>query len=99
MQELNFELEEFNRRYFIRSSDPKAAYDLLHPQAIEYLMGRPIRHWQMGGVQMLVVSSGTNSPEESMQIFDEMRGFIGLIPDYYRQDHGFQAAWSNPLDY
>ncbi|AIE86388.1 hypothetical protein [Fimbriimonas ginsengisoli] len=98
MQELNFELEEFNRRYFVRSADSKAAYDLLHPRAIEFLMSKPVRHWQMGGIYVMIVQSGAFTPGDAMLAFQEIRGFIGLIPDYYRQDHGFTPQWRGPLD-
>jgi len=98
MQELNFELEEFNRRYFIRSGDSKGAYDLLHPQAIEFLMSRPVRHWQMSGIYILLFEKGSRPASEFMAMFQEIRQFVGLIPAYYRQDHGFAATWRSPFD-
>lgn len=98
LSELTFELEEFNRRYFIRSSDPKLAYDLLHPRAIEFLMGRPTRDWQFGGFYILLVKSGSYTPAEIVQAMDEIDGFLALIPSYYRQDRGFVPRWTTPLD-
>lgn len=98
LQELNFELEEFNRRYFVQSGDKKAAYDLLHPQAIEYLMRLPVRHWQFGGVYILIAQAGSYRPEELIGILQEIEGFVKLIPAYYRQDHGFTPNWRHPLD-
>lgn len=96
--ELTFELEEFNRRYFIRSPDSKLAYDLLHPQAIDYLMRQPVRHWQMGGLYILITRPGSFDPLEMERVMLELEGFLDLVPTYYQQDHGFQARWSNPLD-
>jgi len=96
--ELNFELEEFNRRYFIRSGDQKLAYDLLHPQTIDFLMRQPIRHWQMGGTYILIAQSGHYQPAELTQLMSEIEGFYNLIPPYYRQDHGFAPNWRSPLD-
>jgi len=96
--EMNFELEEFNRRYFIRSGDQKLAYDLLHPQAIDFLMRQPIRHWQIGGFYVLLAQGGSYRVEDLPRVMSEIEGFIDLIPAYYRQDHGFTPNWRNPLD-
>lgn len=88
LQEMNFELEEFNRRYFIRSADPKRAYDLLHPQAIDYLMHQPVRHWQFGMLDILIVRSGYFPSLEIDRVMQEIEGFVRLVPAYYRQDNG-----------
>lgn len=97
VQDLTFELEEFNRRYFIQSQDPKRAHDLLHPKAIEYLMGKPVRHWQMAGTYVLISQSGTLRPQQFHEMLSEMEGFLQLVPDYVRQDIGFPVKWESPL--
>lgn len=35
---VKFELEEFNDRFAVRTSDPKFAYDVIHPRMMEFLM-------------------------------------------------------------
>ena len=96
--ELTFELEEFNRRYFVECVDRQGAYDILHPRAIEYLMSTPVRLWQMAGMFLLIHKNGSYAPEEIRQIFSEMRGFLELLPDYVKQDRGFAMNMRSALD-
>ena len=97
MKELTFELEEFNRRYFIRGEDARAAHDLLHPRAIEYLMAHPVRTWQFGGPMLLIIKGGFYDPLEVRRVMEEIDGFLKLVPEYVREDRGFAAKWSSPL--
>jgi hypothetical protein len=98
MKDLTFELEEFNRRYFIQCQDPRAAHDLLHPQAIEFFMRHPVRQWQFGGYHLMIHQSGYYDPLEVRRIMDEIQGFLALVPEYVRQDRSFTPNWSSPLD-
>jgi hypothetical protein len=98
VKELTFELEEFNRRYFVQCQDARAAHDLLHPRAIEYLMAQPVRNWQMGGYHLLITKGGFYDPLEIRHVMEEAKGFLDLVPEYVRQDRGFTPTWTSPLD-
>ena len=37
-QDINFESEEFSRRFFVKCSDRRAAYDIISPKMMEFLM-------------------------------------------------------------
>lgn len=97
-RELTFELEEFNKRYFIECVDRQGAYDVLHPRAIDYLMSKPVRQWQMGGMMLVIARSGYYEPQEIFNVHDEVNGFLQLLPDYVRQDRGFAANFQGALD-
>lgn len=98
LKEVTFELEEFNRRYFVQASDAQAAYDVLHPQAIEFFMRQPVRKWQMAGPQILLASPGRPDVPEIMRQMQEIQDFVVLLPNYVRQDRGFTPTWEGPLD-
>lgn len=98
MRELTFELEEFNRRYFIQCEEAREAHDILHPKAIDYLMRQPIRHWQFGSTYILFATPGSIQPMEFERQMRELDGFVDTIPDYVKQDRGFAATWQTPLD-
>lgn len=98
VHELTFELEEFNRRYFIQSSDQRLAHDLLHPKAIEYLMAQPVRQWQFGGMYVVLSTPGSITPLEFSHKLTEIQEFMKLIPNYVIQDRGFTPSWKSPLD-
>lgn len=97
MHELNFESEEFNRRYFVRSEQEKETYDILHPKSIDYLLRQPVRHWQIVGPQILLVESRYADPIVMEEMMAEIAGFVALLPNYVKEDHGFTAKWESPL--
>ncbi len=37
--DIDFESAEFSKRFFVKSSDKKFAYDIVHPRMIEFLLG------------------------------------------------------------
>lgn len=39
--DINFESEEFSRKFHVKSDDKRFAYDLLHPQMMEFLLDSP----------------------------------------------------------
>ncbi len=95
--EMTFELEEFNRRYFIRADDERAAYDLLHPQAIEYLMTLSTRDWQFSGCQIVIARTGQYMPHEIPVVMGEIDGFVRLIPGYVKEDRALVPDWQGPF--
>jgi hypothetical protein len=87
-KDLTFELDEFNRRYFVKAQDEKIAYGLICPQMIEYLMRVPPRHWQIIGNQIVIAEPSWQDVPEIDRVVTDMTDFIKLIPDYMRQDLG-----------
>jgi hypothetical protein len=98
MQDIQFESEDFNKRYKVQGQDQRAVYDLLHPQAIEYLLQVPDRTWQMAGAWLMIVERGRVDPTAYLQVVEEADGFLKLVPEYYRQDRASNADWPDPLD-
>jgi hypothetical protein len=84
--------------YFIQTDDARAAYDVLHPRAVDYLLRHPPRDWQFGNMYLLVVSPLLMAPQEISRIVTEMRGFVELVPGYVKQDRSFEPQWTGPLD-
>lgn len=93
-REMQVESEDFNQRYFIKSSDEKMTLDLLHPVAIEALLSQPTHNWEMSGPFMMLHQSGTLAMEEFEHLMGCMNQFLDLIPTYYRQDYGATGAHS-----
>jgi hypothetical protein len=97
-KDIQFESEEFNRRFSVHCQDEKFAFDLLHPKAMEYLLGLPKRDWQISGPFMLTFTGNSYDIEEYEQIMAEFEGFLDLVPEYLRQDVGFQPNWRSELE-
>ncbi len=85
--DINFESEQFSRRYHVRCEDRKFAYDLIHPHMIEYLMSAVApRHWQLAGDRIVLTRNGRYSIAELGETMELVRGFVARIPGFVRQD-------------
>ncbi|MBS1725118.1 MAG: hypothetical protein JST51_00240 [Armatimonadetes bacterium] len=89
IREMEVESEEFNRRYFIKTSDEKMSLDLLHPTAIETLLRQPALDWQMNGPFVMLHLLGHISADDYEGLMGCLKQFLDKIPEYYRQDHGY----------
>ncbi len=98
-RDVSFESEEFNRKYFVIAENEKEAYDILHPQSIDFLLRTPPREWQMANMFVVVCEPGTLRPHEILRVIQEMQHFIDLVPDYVKQDRGFEPKWTGSLDF
>lgn len=97
-REVQFESAEFNKRYFVSCSDRKAAFDLIHPETIDWLMTTPIVDWQMAGPFVVVYKEGVCSVQESQRLKAAVQGFIERIPEYVRTERRFAPSWKSVLD-
>ncbi|MBA3725763.1 MAG: hypothetical protein H0W86_04755 [Armatimonadetes bacterium] len=98
VNDISFESEEFNTKYFVSAADVKSVYDILHPRAIDYLLSIPPRDWQFGNMWIVITQTGFFSPEEIGEVFAEIQDFVALIPEYVWQDSGFEPKWRTALD-
>jgi len=90
--DINFESEQFSRRYHVTCADRKGCYDLIHPQMIEYLLTLPATGWQFAGRSIALVRNGFYSPGQIEQAMAMVEGFVQRIPEYVRRDRGWQSA-------
>lgn len=97
IHDVHFESEEFNQKYRVHCQDRKLAFDLLHPQAIEFLLKLPVLDWQFGGPYILLNTSYWASPQEIEQLVEVIRSFVALIPEYVEQDRGLPPPPGGPL--
>lgn len=98
-KDLSFESEEFNRKYFVVAESEREAYDILHPKSIEFLLRTPPRDWQMANMFVVVCEPGSLQPQEIRRVIQEIQEFIDLVPDYVKQDRGFEPRWTGSLDF
>ncbi len=88
MRELQVESEEFNQRYFVKTSDEKMSLDLLHPVAIECLLRQPNYEWSFSGPFAMIHVMGQLEPSQIVSMKGCIDEFLSQIPTYYRQDYG-----------
>ncbi len=85
--DIDFESTEFNRSFTVRSSDKRFAYDVLHPQMLEYFMSSHPRDLELAG-GCLCLSAGSHRWRPSLfkARLDWLRTFFSLWPDYLYDD-------------
>lgn len=97
-RDLQFESAEFNDRYHVRAGDEKAAYGLIHPLMMEFLLKIPGRIWQLSGPLLVVHQPSSVDIMEYRRMIADVEEFLSLIPRYFVEDRGFQRTWAKPLD-
>jgi hypothetical protein len=81
-EDIDFEWDEFNRAFYVKAADKEFAYDVINQKTMEFLMDN--RGWtvQIAGMDMIVYTGATFSPEEFQAALNFARVFLELLPDY-----------------
>lgn len=87
--DIDFESVEFNRRFYVRSSDRKWAYDIIHPRMMEFLL-EYYRDWMgtimFSGNQIRIINTNRlRCATEYKSLLYFTLGIVQLIPNYVRQ--------------
>jgi len=81
--DIDFESEEFSRRFHVKSSDRRFAYDVVHPRMMEYLLDvkAPLIDIERG---RCCLSNGSSrwKPEDFRGSIRFLREFFDLWPDH-----------------
>jgi hypothetical protein len=90
--DINFESHEFSARYHVACDDRQYAYQLIHPQAIEFLLRCPALHWQFNGPVVVIHKRGRFKPDELRHVVEAVEGFVKLVPAFVREDQAHLGA-------
>jgi hypothetical protein len=86
-EDIDFESADFSRRYHVRSSDRRFAFDVLHPRMIEWMLDAAPPTFEVTGGVLLVVSGGDRwAPGEFQRAAGWTESFFGRWPDYLVKD-------------
>ena len=81
--DIDFESEEFSRRFHVKSSDKRFAYDVVHPRMMEFLLdtNAPMIDIEQG---RCCLSNGSRrwKPEDFRNSIRFLREFFDLWPDH-----------------
>jgi hypothetical protein len=99
--DINFESEEFSRRFYCKSDNREFAYAVIHPQMMEWMLSLGAAHLRFEGQlgDGLFISDTTKLPErpEAKQAALAMAaGFVNRIPPFVWQDYGKRDAVKFP---
>ncbi len=57
--DIDFELDAFNRAFYVKGPDRRWAFDVMHQETMEFLLDSPRFHIEMSGPDMLVYRGST----------------------------------------
>lgn len=87
--DIEFESEQFNDEYTVKSKDKKFAYDVMHPRTMEYLLAnvaaKPNLRTDGAWIRSRVDEYDAGSLARQL---DVMTDFIAAIPDFVWADRG-----------
>ena len=80
--DIDFESHEFSKRFCVRSSDKKFAYDFCNAQMIDYLLGHPNINVEVDQNSLALGFDSCLKVEEVEEHLQQLIKIRSLIPDY-----------------
>ena len=91
--DIDFESDEFSRRYHVACEDRRFAYDIFHARLIDYLLRcGSVPSMEMNGVFLALYEPGLGGPERVERLLAIGRTVIDMIPGYVLRARGVEAA-------
>jgi len=93
--DMQFESDEFNRAFRVRSDDRKFAFDVCNPAVMTWLLDN--REWavELAPDGLIVRNAALWSREEYQKALDFGVGFLERIPEFVWREYGERAAAEN----
>ena len=91
--DIDFESAEFSRRYCVKCSDRRLAYDVITPKTIEFLLANPKYTIEAEGNHLLIINGRTWSPDQIDQALAVADGFLDRIPPGVIEQRREAASW------
>lgn len=88
VHDIEFESEDFNRRYRVHANDRKFAYDVLNPRTIQNLMTVPAFHWRIDGQTIVSWDVGTLQIPDLLPRLSALAAVVDGIPEFVWHDNG-----------
>ena len=90
--DINFESAEFSKKFYVKSPDKKWAYDIIHPQMMEFLLASPMFSIQFDLLSVIVYRTQHVFPEEFEDAANLINGIFERIPDYVIQNQKLRSV-------
>lgn len=84
--DIDFESAEFSRKFFVKSPNKKWAYDIIHPQMMEFLLSMPEFSFQFDSLSVIIYRDWTFSTTDFEAAVYFANGIFERIPEYVMQN-------------
>lgn len=91
-QDVEIELDDFNRRYRVTAQDPKLAVDLLNPRTVERLLAHEDASLRLGDGWALSYDLGRLEPAWVEERLSVLRDMVSGVPRFVWLDHGHDPS-------
>ena len=91
LEDINFESEEFNRRFNIKSKDREFAFQLIDARMIEWLLAQPKGFSIETGGTAYLVYTRRRKPLEIPSVIEHARAFWDQVPRLVWEEYGRKA--------
>ncbi|MCW2665067.1 MAG: hypothetical protein JWN57_29 [Frankiales bacterium] len=89
---VELESEDFHARYRVTAQDPRLAYDVLHPRAMQLLLDRPPVAVRLLGADAVSWDSGRLDAGDLLVRLETVSDLLDAVPQRVWADHGGTAA-------
>ena len=89
--DIQFESEDFNRRFRVKADVPKFAYDVLNARTMEMLLARPPLSFHFEGPWLVCYVHGDLTPTTMLSQLDTAKRVLAGIPPFVWKDLGLPA--------
>lgn len=93
LDDIDFESKEFSNRFYVKSSDKKFAYAVIHPQMMNYLLAQPKAPLiEIKGPHIGCYYTKKIKPTAYLELYAFAESFYKNIPDYALKDYATQEV-------
>lgn len=81
--DIDFESEEFSRRFHVSGDDRREVYAVIDPRMMEYMLGSGLKHLEIHGDVAMTFEGGTYlTPERCERLLALADGFDANVPEH-----------------
>ncbi len=88
-QDIQFESEEFNRRWRVEAAMRKTAHDIVHPRFMEFMVAGPSDPLRFEGTDVWTWHLGAIGTDPLYARLDRLARAVDLVPRHVWQDYGY----------
>lgn len=78
--DIDFESSEFSKKFYVKSPDRKWAYDVLHQETMEFLLGSPRFYLEFHGKHVIAYRKNTFTVKDFEAAIQVITGILNRLP-------------------
>jgi len=92
LDDIDFESAEFSRMFYVKSSDKRWAYDVIHPRTMKFLLSMPRLSIELDRTHVIVWKNRRFDPEAFETAIAIAAGLLDNLPTYLTDKQGSKGG-------